>query len=596
MNFFILCMYTDLPENLQEKYPTFVIFRRLFKDYIKPHRQKILLAIFFMIIVAVCSAVIVHLVKPAIDQIFVNKDSAMLMFMPLLMLLVTSIKGIAEYFQYYLIRSFGQRILTDMQMALYKHLLYADLSLITQHSAGRLISRFTNDITLMRGAVSNLLIGMAKHFLSATLLVVVMFKLEPELSVLVFFVFPLAIYPVMKIGRKMRKISSSTQEELGNYTAKLDEVFTSIRVIKSYQGEEKEFYRAKMIVENIFKLYKRAARFDSLTSPIMEILSGIAFALILWYGGIKVMQGKSTLGSLMAFITAFFAAYRPLKSLVALNINLQDGLAAAKRLFTLLDTKPQIVNREGARELICGKASIEFKDISLQLSDREVIKNLDIKVPAGKTVAIVGKSGSGKTTLTNLLVRFYEPDQGRIYINGQDINNVTLDSLRKHIALVTQDIMLFDATIAENIAYGKSDASMDSIIEAAKAAHAHEFIEKLPNKYDTIIGTNGASLSGGQRQRLSIARAFLKNAPILILDEATSALDPISEKEVQLSLKRLQAGKTTIIIAHKLSTIIDADIIFVMKNGEVAEYGSHQELVVKRGEYYLLYNEQGKNE
>jgi subfamily B ATP-binding cassette protein MsbA len=589
-------MYTDLPENLQEKYPTFVIFRRLFKDYIKPHRQKILLAIFFMIIVAVCSAVIVHLVKPAIDQIFVNKDSAMLMFMPLLMLLVTSIKGIAEYFQYYLIRSFGQRILTDMQMALYKHLLYADLSLITQHSAGRLISRFTNDITLMRGAVSNLLIGMAKHFLSATLLVVVMFKLEPELSVLVFFVFPLAIYPVMKIGRKMRKISSSTQEELGNYTAKLDEVFTSIRVIKSYQGEEKEFYRAKMIVENIFKLYKRAARFDSLTSPIMEILSGIAFALILWYGGIKVMQGKSTLGSLMAFITAFFAAYRPLKSLVALNINLQDGLAAAKRLFTLLDTKPQIVNREGARELICGKASIEFKDISLQLSDREVIKNLDIKVPAGKTVAIVGKSGSGKTTLTNLLVRFYEPDQGRIYINGQDINNVTLDSLRKHIALVTQDIMLFDATIAENIAYGKSDASMDSIIEAAKAAHAHEFIEKLPNKYDTIIGTNGASLSGGQRQRLSIARAFLKNAPILILDEATSALDPISEKEVQLSLKRLQAGKTTIIIAHKLSTIIDADIIFVMKNGEVAEYGSHQELVVKRGEYYLLYNEQGKNE
>ncbi|MCC2645964.1 MAG: multidrug resistance protein [Rickettsiaceae bacterium] len=589
-------MHINLEENLPEIYPTIAIFRRLFKDYIKPYKWKILLAVFFMIIVAICSAVLVNLVKPAIDQIFVTRDKTMLLVMPLMMLLVTSIKGVSEYFQYYLIRSFGQRILTDMQMALYRHLLYADLSLITQHSAGRLISRFTNDITLMRGAVSNLLIGMAKHFLSATLLVFVMFKLEPELSIVVFFVFPLAIYPVMRIGRKMRKISSSTQEELGNYTAKLDEVFTSIRVIKSYQGEEKEFFRAKSIVENIFKLYKRAARFDSLTSPIMEILSGVAFALILWYGGIKVMNGKSTPGSLVAFITAFFSAYRPLKSLVALNINLQDGLAAAKRLFMILDVKPQIVDQKGAVELLCKQASIEFKDISLQLSEREVIKNLNLKVPAGKTVAIVGKSGSGKTTLTNLLVRFYETNQGQIFINNLDINQITIDSIRRHIALVTQDIMLFDATVAENIAYGKPDATREEILEAAKAANAEEFIENLPQKYDTIIGTNGTTLSGGQRQRLSIARAFLKDAPILILDEATSALDPISEKEVQHSLKRLQKGKTTIIIAHKLSSIIDADIIFVMKEGEIVEQGLHNELIARKGEYYSLYNEQDKNE
>ncbi len=581
-------------ENSPETYPVSIVFKRLFRDHIKPYGGKILLAVFFMAIVAACSVILVYLVEPTIDKIFMTHDRKFLLLMPLLMMLVTCIKGIAEYFQSYLIRSLGQRILTDMQLILYRHLIEADLSLITQHSAGRLISRFTNDISLMRGAVSNLLIGAAKHLLSVVFLVIVMFHKEPMLSILIFFIFPLAILPVMILGKKMRGISFATQEELGNYTAKLDEVFNSIRIIKSYQGEEKEVYRAKNIVEHIFRLYKKAAKFDALTSPIMEILSGFAIAAIIWYGGIKVINGETTTGALMTFITAFFSAYRPLKSLVALNINLQEGLAAAKRLFMILDTKPQIVDKEGVVELDCEEAIIEFNDVSLRLSDREIIKNLNLTVPAGKTVAIVGKSGSGKTTLTNLLVRFYEPDVGQININRTDITCIKLNSLRKHIALVTQDIMLFNATVAENIAYSNSDASMEDVVKAAKAANAHEFIEKLPKKYETLIGANGVTLSGGQRQRLSIARAFLKDAPILILDEATSSLDPISEKEVQHSLKLLQAGKTTIIIAHKLSSIIDSDIIFVMRNGEGVEEGSHKELIAVKGEYYLLYNEQSK--
>lgn len=588
-------MHNNTTSNNADPYLTTIILKRLFKEYVLPHKSRIMLAVFFMIMVALCSSALVYFVKPTIDQILVTRNTKQLSLMIFIMLCVTTIKGVSEYFQYYLIKSFGQRILTNMQMALYKHLLNADLSLITAQSSGRLISRFTNDIMLMRGAVSNLLINIAKHFLSATFLIMVMIKLEPMLSLLVFCVFPLAIYPVLDIGRKMRRISYLTQEELGNFTVKLDEVFNSIRIIKSYRGEQKEFYRAKDIVENIFKLYRRSAKIDSLTSPVMEILCGIAFGIVLWYGGLNVIEGKSTPGSLVAFITAFFSAYRPIKSLVSLNANLQDGLAAAKRLFVILDTKPQIINDTNAYELSCKQATINFDNVSLILSEREIIKNLNLAIPAGKTIAIVGKSGSGKTTLTNLLVRFYEPDSGIIDINGHDINKITIDSLRHHVALVTQDIMLFDATVAENISYANPEASFDEIVAAAKAANAHEFIEHLPSKYTNMIGTNGVSLSGGQRQRLSIARAFLKNAPILILDEATSALDPISEKEVQTSLKKLQQGKTTVIIAHKLSTIIDADLIFVMKNGEIVEQGSHEELLKIDGEYSNLYKEQVAN-
>jgi len=569
------------------------IIKRLLADHVKPYKLEVFVAVFFMVIVAICAAAIVWLTKPVIDKILVAKDEVMLVVIPLVLLGVYVIKGISEYFQGYMIKYTGQKILTDMQVQMYEHLLEADLSYIQSHSAGRIISRFTNDIILMRGAVSNMLIGAAKYFLSIVFLIVIMFSLEPVISILVFFAFPLAIYPVQKLGRRMRRATGDAQEELSNYTARLDETFHSIKVIKSFSGEKIEASRARNIVANILALYKKTSRLDSLTSPIMEILSGIAIACVLWYGGFRVINGDMTIGDLFTFIAAFVSAYRPFKSLVSLNVNLQEGLAAANRIFNILDFKPLITDNKALKpNLDCPE--ISFDKIALRFGVKEAIKFVDFKIDKGKTYAVVGKSGGGKTSLANLLVRFYDPTGGRVLINSHDIKDISLKYLRKSIALVTQDTILFDATIAQNISYGNQEASMNDIIEAAKQADADEFIKMLPNGYDTMIGMNGLTLSGGQRQRISIARAFLKNAPILVLDEATSALDPESEQSIVHSLAKLRQGKTTLIITHRLASITDVDKIIVMKHGTIEEQGTHEQLVELKGEYYRLYNKQLK--
>ena len=543
-----------------------------------------------MIISAASNAVLVKLVQPAIDDIFLTHQRSMLVLIPLVVLLVSIIKGGAEYFQHYLIKFVGQSVLTDLQIKMYAHLLKADLSFIQSQSSGRIISRFTNDISMMRGAVSNLLVGCAKHFLSIIFLIAVMFKLEPVLSCIVFGVFPLAIYPVQKVGRKMRKVAYNTQDELGHYTARLDETFSSIKVVKSYLGEEIEVLRAKNMIHKIFNLYRRAAKLDSLTSPIMECLSGIAIATIIWYGGVLVIEGKTTAGSLFAFITAFVSAYRPYKSLVALNVNLQEGIAAAKRVFQVLDTEPTIRDHADAKDVVFSNPTIEFKDVGLIFGDKIALQHVNFTIHAGGTIAFVGQSGGGKTSIANLLVRFYEPSSGNIIINGQDVLDIRLASLRTQVALITQDTILFDSSIADNIAYGLDIKDRERVVEAAKMAHAHEFIVKLPQGYDTVIGVQGLTLSGGQRQRLSIARAFLKNAPILVMDEATSSLDAKSDGAIQDALQLLRKNRTTIIITHKIQNITDSDRIFVLKDGTIVEQGTHFELIQHEGEYYHLYH------
>ncbi|WP_341792658.1 MULTISPECIES: ABC transporter ATP-binding protein [unclassified Rickettsia] len=577
-----------------QDYSATKVIKRLLKNFIKPYSKKIFLAIFFMIVSAICSANIVKSVQPIIDQIFLTHDKKMLLLMPFMITSMFFIKGVSEYYQNYLVKYIGQCILTDLQMKMYEHLLCADISFIQSQSSARIISRFTNDITMMRGAVSNLLVGCAKYFFTVLFLIIVMFKLEPVISCVTFFVFPLAIYPVQKLGRRIRKISTQSQEELGHYTSRLDETFQSIKIVKSFVGEKIESNRALLIVNNILSFYKKTSKLDALVSPIMETLSGIAIGGIIWYGGSLVMEGKTTPGALFAFLTAFATAYRPFKSLVSLNVNLQEGIAAAKRVFTILDTEPVIKDHANALHVDFTNAKIAFKEVGLNFQSKVAIKLVDLKLTPNKIIAFVGRSGSGKTSLSNLLVRFYDPSEGTILINDHDIKDIKIASLRKQISLVTQDTHLFDTSVAENIAYGNIHATREQIITAAKYADADEFIMRLPDGYDTVIGTQGTTLSGGQRQRLSIARAFLKNSPILIWDEATSSLDQNSEQKIIESLKKLRQGKTTLIITHRLASITDVDHIIVMKAGSICEQGTHAQLLANKEEYYKLYNKELK--
>ncbi|MFK8040053.1 MAG: ABC transporter ATP-binding protein [Rickettsiaceae bacterium] len=564
------------------------IIARLFSQYIMPHFKKVIIAVVMMIISTLCSVVIVKLVKPVFDDILLTQNRSMLIIMPLVILLVHTIKGIAEYYQTYIIKYLGQKVLTELQLAMYQHLLLSDFEFIQSQSSGKLISRFTNDISVMRASVLNLLIGCAKHTLLVFFLIIVMFSTEPILSCIVFFVFPLAAYPVQKLGQRMRRVSSKVQETLSDYTSKLDETFQSIKIVKSFLAEKTEFDIAKKISNDILTLYRNTAKSDALISPVMEILSGIAIGIILLYGGWMILQGHTTPGDLMSFITAFVTAYRPFKSLLSLNVNLQEGISAAERVFEVLDRKNNVVDSANARDIKIHRPNIQFESVSLRFGQISAINNISFTIEQFKTTALIGVSGSGKTSITNLLIRLYNSSSGNINIDKYNINDISIKSLREQISLVTQDTILFDSTIAENIRYAKPDADMDQVIEAARLADAEDFILKLPKQFDTIIGNKGFSLSGGQRQRLSIARAFLKDAKILILDEATSNLDVKSERYVLNSLREFCKDKTTIIITHRLSNIKLADKIIVFKNGYIAEEGKHDELIANHGEYYSL--------
>jgi subfamily B ATP-binding cassette protein MsbA len=484
----------------------------------------------------------------------------------------------------------GQKIITDMQVDLYRHLIHADVAYLMNQSSGKLISKFTNDIVTMRAAVSNLLTSLARDALTVVFLVALMLYQSVTLSLIAFTVFPLALVPIIKMGKRMRRVANSIQDELEHYTSQLDNTFHSIRVIKSYAREEFEIQKVGSKIDKIFQLYKKAITTSTVTSPLIEALSGIAVAAVIWYGGTEVLNGHTTPGSFFAFIMAFISAYRPVKSLADLNTNLQEGLASARRFFKILSIKPEIKDQDGALPLKVEGGEVVFKNINFSYpSGKKALNSLSFTIPAGKTVALVGASGGGKSTITNLLLRFFEQQSGSIYIDQQNLDSVTIASLRQAIAIVTQDVMLFEDSVLNNIAYGNLEASEEEIKAAAKLASAHEFIENLPQNYQTQIGPNGIKLSGGQRQRLSIARAILKNSPILILDEATSSLDPVTEQEIHNSFMGLRKNRTTLIIAHRLSTIIDADLICVIKGGEIVESGTHQALLSKGGEYSRLY-------
>jgi subfamily B ATP-binding cassette protein MsbA len=550
-----------------------------------------------MALVAAATATSAWLMKPVINDVFVGKNEKLLWIISSAVFITFTIKGIANYGQSVLMSYVGQRIITDTQHRLYAHLTQMELNFFQNSPTGNLISRFTIDINMMRVAVSNALTGFGKDFLSLIALVGVMFLQNWALAALAFIIFPIAIIPIVRLGKRIRKVTINTQEELGQFTTLLEQTFQGARVVKSYSMEEYEKNRVREIAERIFILVFKSSRVRALASPIMESLGGVAITMVIAYGGYQVIHDNMDAGTFFSFITALLLAYEPMKRLANLNASLQEGLAGADRLFTLLDRQPTIVEKPDATSLIVTGGEIQIDNIHFSyVTGKETLLNVGFTVPAGKTVALVGMSGAGKSTVLNLIPRFYDIDIGKIRIDGTDIRDVTLRSLRDAIALVSQEIILFDDTIRSNIAYGRQDASEDEIISAAKNASAHEFIMNMPDGYNTYVGEHGTKVSGGQRQRLAIARAMLKNAPILLLDEATSALDTESERNVQDALSKLMQGRTTLVIAHRLSTIMDADLIHVMDKGTIKESGSHTELMTKNGIYARLYQMQFGNE
>jgi subfamily B ATP-binding cassette protein MsbA len=582
---------TDLTD--PNRYSTKNLIKRLIKNYVTKYSSQMYLAVVLMVIVSAASAFHVWLVKPALDGIFIDKKREFLIFIPILVIIVSFVKGIAAYYQNYIIKFTGQSMVNDIQLELYDHLIYSDIEFLKKHSSGNLISKFVNDITTLRNSLANIITSVARELLTVIFLVGIMFYNDFTLSIIAFLVFPLAVIPIIKMGKRMRKIAHKTQDELSNYTIKLDEIFRNIRMVKSFCREVYEIKSARQVLNQILKFYAKAIKTDSLTSPIMEMLSGFAIAAVIWYGGLQVLNGSTSPGSFFSFIIAFISAYKPVKSLAELNVSLQMGLASAKRVFIILDTETKIENKQYPHELIINQGKIEFKDVSFNhKEDHITIQNLSFTIQPGKFVALVGASGSGKSTIIDLILRFYDPFAGAIFIDDKNIKEVSPFSLRNSISLVSQDIMLFDTTIKENILYGNIDATDKEVEKAAKIAAAHDFIKDLPEGYNTQVGQYGIELSGGQRQRICIARAILKKSKILIFDEATSSLDQISEERIKTSIDALRKERTIIVVAHRLSTILNADTIYVLQKGIIVESGSHDQLLKNKGEYFKLYNKQ----
>ena len=569
---------------------TRVLVSRLFKDYVKHQLGWLAAALLLMVVVAATTASLAFLMETILDDVFTARDKTSLYIAATTVMGLFLLKGLATYGQTVIMSLVGQRILADIQKQMFSHLTYADLSFFQSRSSGELIAHFINDVEKMRGTVAGVITAIGRDSLTLIFLIGVMFYQDWLLTLASFFAFPTAILPLVKIGKKIRKVSANTQEEIGQFTVILNEVFRDIRHVKSYCMEKYEQTRTNLLIDKIFKLVFKAARTKAAAYPIMETLGGTAIVIVICYGGWQVIEGERTTGTFFSFVTALLLAYDPVKKLVNLNAQLQEGLAASERIFGVLDIKPKIVDRSDAIQLkeVTGEILIENLYFSYN-GTPPILSNLSMQIPAGQTIALVGHSGSGKSTLLNLITRFFAPASGLILLDNIDIQTVTLSSLRQNFAIVSQDVSLFNETIKANICYGNPEASDEKIIEAAKNAAAHEFITQLPNGYETEVGENGVKLSGGQRQRIVIARAMLKDAPILLLDEATSALDSESEKSIQVALQKLMHNRTTIVIAHRLSTIQSADMIYVLDEGKVAEFGKHAELLKRKGVYANLY-------
>ena len=571
------------------------ILKRLYQ-IIKPYQVKLLIAMLAMVCVSAGTGAQTWLVKDVLDKIFIGRNTFYLKLLPLVLLAIFLVKGIVYYLYSILLEQVGQSVIRDFRINIFNHIHRQSLSFFNTMPTGTLMSRIISDVALLQQAVSNALVGMVRDFFQVLILLGVVFYMNWRLAMITFIVLPIAAYPITKFGRLFRKLSTSTQEEVAHVSNILHETITGNRIVKAFTKEEYEGKRFLHQVTRLFVLTMKDAKYRCLQHPMMEFIGGCAIALIIWFGGKEVIGGDMTPGTFFAFLTALIAAYEPVKGVTAINSTIQQGLAAATRVFAILDIEPEIQDKKDAIELPPFAGRIVCDNVTYRYNDDKtpVLSHIELTVPAGEALAIVGPSGGGKTTLSNLIPRFLDLKEGSIRIDGIDIRDVTVASLRNQIAMVTQQTILFNDTVRNNIAYGDQQAAEQQIHEAAKAAYAYDFIQELPEGFDTVIGEGGSRLSGGQQQRISIARALLKNAPILILDEATSALDTESEREVQKALENLMKDRTTLVIAHRLSTIKNADRIIVIKDGIIVEQGTHDALIALKGDYEMLYNMQYK--
>ena len=570
------------------------VFTRLIQQNVKKYFDKLFLALFLSIVVAGSTAATAWLLDPAVKKIFLDKDMTMLYLIPVAIIVAFSAKGISLYFARILTIKVGLNISKDLQQEMAQTILKSDTHNVEDKHSGKFISQFLYDAALLTDLVSRALLSLMKETFTLIALIALMFYQNWRLAIFACLMIPFAAVISQVLGKRMRKVAREAQENSANLSKYLSEILKSVKIIKIYQKENFEFGRAKKAITSMIEKITKMNIIGVRATPVMEILTGIIIGGFIYYSGYLVMKGQIELNSFFSFLAAMMLAYQPIRSLAQVHISINQGLTAAERIYDLIDTEIKIQNKINAKELKIDKANIKLNDVyfAYPSSNQHAVKKINMNIGGGTIVALVGHSGAGKSTIFNLLPRFYDAEKGKILIDEQNISEVTIESLRKNISMVSQEIILFDDTVFANIAYANLSASKELIIEAAKFAAADEFIKKLPQGYDTVIGENGIKLSGGQKQRISIARAMLKDSPIILLDEATSSLDAESESQVQNAIMNLTKNKTTLVIAHRLSTIMRADKIFVLNNGEVTDSGKHNELLNSSAVYKNLYEKQ----
>lgn len=573
--------------NIFHAYFSHYLFR-LYKEYLSPYKIHLIIVSILMAVVSGCNGVMVLVIGPIIDKLFISHDPQYLITIPIIIILVTLAKGVAEYFQNYLLKNVGQRLVSNMQVTMYKNFINSDLKTIQEYSSGKVISKFTNDIILMRGALLKFFEGISKHLMSVIVFVSIMFYTEPYISLILFLIFPLAIYPIHLLGIKIEKSVSAAQKELENFTSNIQETLDSSLEVKSYLGEESEIKRMSNVIETIFIHYQNSIKFDSMSSPIIETLGGILLAIIIIYGSIMTFESESTPGSIYSFMAAFSAAYRPFKSITALNIYFREGVSASKRIFALLDINKNLDKKNPVINLESEIKTLEIKNVSLTIGEKTIINNISFDIKGPKNIAIIGESGSGKTTLANMIAGFCNPSSGEILINDQSINLYSHNSLRKHIAYVTQNPKLFNITIKENISYPNPTDEITKVIRASKLAFADQFVLNLRGQYDYLVRNSGNKFSAGQLQRISIARSLYKDSYLMIFDEATNSLDQNTEKMIRDGIIASNTNKINIFITHRINDLNNFDQIILMKDGKIIESGTPQELIQNKGEYFHL--------
>lgn len=588
-------MFFKKEDNKIDDYSTFNIVKRVFREYVIPNKFKFILA---MILIGITSSAVTYrayLMKPAMDKIFVNKESTQLIMVAMQLFAVGLVLCFTHYFSGLILQRTNLRISMDLQERLFNSIIYKDIDYFKNRSSGKIMSYF-GDISGLMEIINVILNNLILQMVTLISLVSLMLYQNFKLTLISSLGFVLVVKPLMSIARIIKKSAKKNKEKGTALHTSMCESIENIEIVKSNGTEEFEKQKTKNIIDSIYKVNLKMIKKSILTTPIMEFISSLGFSIVLLYGGYLVINDHVTTGEFFTFLTAMISAYKPAKSFSGLNIKIQNALVSAKRIYQIIDDRPKITEMENSVVLDDVKGEIEFKNVSYQyrvrqdtsfevidtddkLVDIKAVNNLNFKLQHGKSYALVGHSGSGKSTIFNLLLRFYDPTEGDIYIDNVNLKNLSFKTLRENISLVSQNIKLFDTTIFENIKYAKQDATYEEVIRAAEMANVNEFVETMEDGYDSKIGPNGTLLSGGQKQRISIARALLKNSPILLLDEATSALDPISEKLIQEALNKLMVNKTTIIIAHRLSTIINCDCIFVFEKGKLMEYGNHETLI-----------------